>query len=150
MKKIFAHTLLICGLLVPTVVVAQPGYQGGYNRPGGPGGYRPNVPRVRCDTSGRGNFSGIGRGVRITRGWVDTTGRPSVSLSGEGNFRINFWGEITNQRGPREFTMRITGTDRGNASGTATFRFNNDMNEVEYINVNGRMNGRNFSGSFNR
>jgi len=46
--------------------------------------------------------------------------------------------------------MRITRSDRSNATGTATFRVNGDRNEVESINVNGRINGRDFSGNFNR
>lgn len=113
------------------------------------GGVRPiDVPRMTMDTSGRGTFNGE-RVVRITRGWVDTAGQTAVALSGENNFRIVFFGEIT-QSNSRNFTMRITRSDRGNASGTATFRVNGDHNEVESINVNGRMNGRDFTGNFSR
>lgn len=121
------------------------------NGRGGKGGGNPppvNVPRVRADTDGRGNYND-GRSVRITRGWVDTTGQPAVSLSGDNKFKITFWGDITQGNG-REFTMRITRSDTGGANGTATFRLNGDRNEVEYINLNGRINNRNFSGSFNR
>ncbi len=119
----------------------------GGGRNGGSGSI--NVPPMRGDTSGRGNFNSDGS-VRITRGWVDTNGQPSVALSGENNCKITFWGDVTQANGNREFTLRITRSDRGNASGTATFRMNSDRNEVEYISVNGRMNGRNFNGSFNR
>jgi hypothetical protein len=113
------------------------------------GGGRPiDVPSISADTSGRGNFNGD-RSARITRGWVDTNGQPAVALSGENNFKIVFWGDVIHANG-REFTMRINRSDRGNASGTATFRTNSDRNEVESITVNGRMNGRDFSGTFSR
>jgi hypothetical protein len=52
--------------------------------------------------------------------------------------------------GNREFTMRITGSDRGNAQGSAQVRLNRDRNEVEIINLNGRMGRDNFSGNFGR
>ena len=110
-----------------------------------------NVYPVRADTSGRGTFSGDGRGsIRITRGWVDTTGDPSVSLSGEHNFKITFRGDVVSANGDREFTLRIRSSDRGDANGTATFRLNGDRNEVESITVSGRMNGRQFDGDFCR
>ncbi len=108
------------------------------------------VPRVRVDTSGRGSYDDGGRSVRVTRGWVDTNGQPSVSLSGENDFKITFRGEITRQDGNRDFTMRITNSDRGSASGTARVRMNGDRNEVESITVNGRVSGRRCNGSFNR
>jgi hypothetical protein len=116
----------------------------------GGGGNIITPPRIRADTSGRGNYSDGSQSVRITRGWVDTTGQPSVALSGEDNFKITFRGDVRNQSGDREFTMRITGSDRGEARGRATFRLNKDRNEVEYINVTGRFQQRQFSGSFNR
>jgi len=110
-----------------------------------------NVYRVRADTSGRGTFNGDARGtVRITRGWVDTTDEASVSLSGEHNFKITFRGEIINANGDREFTLRIRSSDRGDASGTATFRLNGDRNEVDSITVSGRLNGNRFDGNFSR
>lgn len=109
-----------------------------------------SAPQVNVDTSGRGNYSDGGTSVRITRGWVNTRGNTTVSLSGENNFRVDFYGNITSQNGDREFTMRITGSSRGNASGNLTFRLNKDRNEVEMINVNGRANGRNLTGSFSR
>jgi hypothetical protein len=46
--------------------------------------------------------------------------------------------------------MDIRSSDRGNATGRATFRFNGSKNEVEFISVDGRMNGSEFNGSFNR
>ena len=110
-----------------------------------------NVYRIKADTSGRGTFSGDNRGpVRITRGWVDTTEDVSVSLSGEHNYKIRFRGEIVSANGDREYTMRITSSDRGDASGTATFRLNGDKNEVDSITVSGRLNWNRFDGTFSR
>ncbi|MGA9812384.1 MAG: hypothetical protein WBQ64_06395 [Terriglobales bacterium] len=122
-----------------------PGYPGG---PGHPG--VPNYPRVRVDTSGRGTFNSRNAGnVKITRGFVDSTGaRPSVSLRG-GNFMITFYGVVENSDGGG-FTMRITGSDRGSARGTAQARLNNDRNEVESITVSGNMGRNSFTGNFSR
>jgi len=127
------------------------GGPGGPGFPGGPGGSGVgNYPRVRVDTSGRGSFnSRFAANARITRGWVDSTGRPSVMLSG-GNFRITFYGVVDRTDGTREFSMRITGSDRGAAQGRADVRLNRDRNEVEMINVNGRMGPTNFTGNFSR
>jgi hypothetical protein len=136
-----------------------PGGPGGPGYPGGPGpggpGYPggpgiPNFPRVKIDTSGRGTFSSRSSGnARITRGFVDSTGaRPSVSLRG-GNFMITFYGVVERSDG-KGFTMRITGSDRGSARGTAQARLNNDRNEVESITVSGTMGRDNFNGSFSR
>jgi hypothetical protein len=125
-----------------------PGGPGGPGFPGGPG--VGNYPRVRVDTSGHGNFnSRFAANARITRGWVDSTGRPSVTFSG-GNFRITFYGVVDRTDGIREFSMRITGSDRGAAQGRADVRLNRDRNEVEMINVNGRMGPTNFTGNFGR
>jgi hypothetical protein len=122
--------------------------------PGGPVVPGPgvgNYPRVRVDTSGRGIFnSRLAANVKITRGWVDTTGRPSVSLSGSGNFRVTFYGVVDRTDGNREFSMRITGSDRGAADGTAQVRLNRDRNEVEMINLSGRTGRDNFNGNFSR
>jgi hypothetical protein len=128
-----------------------PGGPGGPGYPGGPGGPGVgNYPRIRVDTSGRGSFnSRFAANARITRGWVDTTGRPSVTFSG-GNFRITFYGVVDRTDGRREFSMRITGSDRGDAQGRADVRLNGDRNEVEMINVNGRMGRTNFTGNFGR
>jgi hypothetical protein len=46
--------------------------------------------------------------------------------------------------------MRITGSDRGDSCGTAQARFSQDLNEVELINVSGRIGRDDFSGNFNR
>ena len=65
---------------------------------------------VRADTSGRGTFSGGNRGsVRITRGWVDTTGEPIVALSGEHNFKITFRGEAVRANGDRVKSNQVFG-----------------------------------------
>ncbi len=126
-------------------------WPGGPGFPGGPGGPGvPNYPRVRVDTSGRGTFNSRGAGnVRITRGFVDSTGaRPSVSLRG-GDFMITFYGVVERSDGGG-FTMRITGSDRGSARGTAQARLNNDGNEVESITLSGRLGRDNFTGNFGR
>jgi hypothetical protein len=106
---------------------------------------------VRVDTSGRGNFnSSFASNVKITRGFVDTgTARPSVSLRGS-NFMITFYGVVDRTDGNRQFSMQITGSNRGDAQGRADVRLNGDRNEVEMINLNGRMGRTNFTGSFNR
>jgi hypothetical protein len=120
----------------------RPGY------PGGPG--IPNYPRVRVDTSGRGTFNSRAAGnIKITRGFVDSTGaRPSVSLRG-GDFMITFYGVVERSDGGG-FTMRITGSDRGDARGTAQARLNRDRNEVETIILSGRMGRNSFTGNFSR
>jgi hypothetical protein len=122
---------------------------------GGAGGFNRqpivNFPRVSVDTAGRGDFNGPGNSIRINRGWVNTKDQQvTVALSGEHNFKINFNGRITQQTGDREFIMQIDSSDRGNATGTATFRFNSDRNEVEYISIDGRLNGQSMNGNFRR
>jgi hypothetical protein len=62
---------------------------------------------------------------------------------------ITFYGVVEASDGGG-FTMRITGSDRGNAQGTAQARLNRDKNEVELINLSGRMGRDNFSGNFRR
>jgi len=62
---------------------------------------------------------------------------------------ITFFGVVERSDG-RGFTIRITGSDRGNAHGTAQARLNNDRNEVELINLSGRMGRDNFTGNFGR
>jgi hypothetical protein len=131
-----------------------PGYPGGPGGPGGPG-YPggpgiPNYPRVRVDTSMRGVYSSRSTGnINITRGYVDSRGStPSISLRG-GNFSITFYGVVERSDGGG-FTMRITGSDRGDARGSAQARFNRDLNEVEIIIVSGRVGRDDFSGNFNR
>jgi hypothetical protein len=63
---------------------------------------------------------------------------------------MTFSGDITRQNGDREYVMDIRNSDRGNATGRATFRLNSSKNEVEFISVDGRMNNGDFNGSFNR
>jgi Protein of unknown function (DUF3011) len=122
---------------------------GGGGGGGWPGG-NISVPSVRADTSGRGNYSGPGQSIRVTRGYLDTTGsNVTIALSGQ-NVKVTFYGRATRRNGDREFTMDINGSDRGKADGTAIFRFNSDRNEVEFISVNGRINGGRFTGSFSR
>jgi hypothetical protein len=132
-------------------VTYSPGAISGGYWPGGPDGpIVTNYPRVRVDTSGRGSFNSRFAGnAQISRGWVDSTGRPAVALSG-GNFRITFFGVVESSDGNREFTMWITGSDRGVAQGSAQVRLNRDRNEVEMINLNGRIGRDNFAGNFSR
>lgn len=124
------------------------GWPGGPGYPGGPP--VANYPRVRVDTSGRGTYNSRAAGsVKITRGFVDSTGsRPSVSLRGS-NFMITFYGVVERSDGGG-FTMRITGSDRGSAQGTAQARLNKDRNEVESITVNGNLGRDSFNGNFSR
>ncbi len=141
---------------VERATYSPPASSSGWPGPGGPGPGGPggpavgNYPKVRVDTSGRGSFNGgVAANVKITRGFVNSTGRPSVSLRGS-NFMITFYGVVERTDGNREFTMRITGSDRGDVQGRADVRLNRDRNEVEMINVNGRMGRNNFTGNFNR
>ena len=46
--------------------------------------------------------------------------------------------------------LRIGDRSLGHASGRADVRLNRDRNEVEMINVNGRMGPTNFTGNFSR
>ena len=106
---------------------------------------------VKVDTSGKGSFSGMGQNIRITRGWVNTEGPASVSLSGQGDFKITFFGTVDGSNQDREFILRITRSDRGNnAEGTAVIRLNSNRSEVESIRVDGRLGGNRFNGSFLR
>jgi hypothetical protein len=133
------------GLALVVVAFAHP-TSAQYGNPG-----NRDYPRVRIDTSGDGSFNSRNAGSSsITRGWVDTSsGRPSVALSGDNNFRITFYGNIT-QANPDRIVMNITGSDRGRASGRAEVRLNRDNNEVESISVNGNLQGGSFNGSFDR
>jgi hypothetical protein len=109
------------------------------------------VISVNVDTAGNGNFSGMGQNVRITRGWVDTRNKPSISLSGDGNFKITFTGNVTAAGGQdREFTIRINDSSRGNATGTATVRLNPARDEVEAIRVDARVGNGQVTGTFTR
>lgn len=110
-----------------------------------------NAPRVKVDTSGKGDYNGPDGSVHITRGWVNTEGQQTtVALSGEHHYKITFYGYVTQKNGDREFTMQINNSDHGNAAGTATFRLNHDRNEVEYISLTGQLNGMDFNGNFRR
>jgi hypothetical protein len=123
-----------------------PGYPGG---PGYPSPGVPNYPRVKVDTPMQGLYSSRSGSFNVNRGYVDSRGNtPSIALRGD-NFRITFYGVVERSDGGG-FTMRITGSDRGDARGTAQARLNNDRNEVELIIVNGRIGRDDFSGNFNR
>lgn len=106
-------------------------------------------PRVNVDTDGRGDFTSDRVSGRVTRGFVNTTGEPSVSLRVDGRM-VTFFGRIEREISNREFEMRINRSSEGGASGNATFRLNGDRNEVEMISVSGTMNGRSFNGNFRR
>ena len=105
-----------------------------------------NYPRISADTSGRGNFNSQNLGsANITRGWVDTKNQPSVSLSGSGNFKITFYGTVT-QADSRHMTIQINNSTRGQTFGTADIYLNKDKNEIESISLS----GNDFNGSFSR
>ena len=110
-----------------------------------------NFHRVKVDTSGRGSFSGGTVGsAQLTRGWVDTkSSRVAVGVSGKDNFKVMFYGDII-QANDRRMVMRITDSDRGSASGRAEFELNKDRNEVQFINIQGRMGGQQFTSNFSR
>ena len=114
--------------------------------------YTGPYPHVKVDTDGRGYFSS--RSLRIDqldRGYVDSREQTAVTLRGRNGARITFFGEVIGSDGGREFTMRITSSDRGDARGQANIRLNGDHNEVEAITLNGRMaDGGDFKAEFNR
>lgn len=107
-------------------------------------------PRLAVDTDGRGPLKVDNQTLRIRRGYVNTRETPSVALRCDRNYRVTFRGDVVQANGDREFVIRITGSDRGDARGMATIRLNPDRNEVEFINVRGRLNGRPFEGTFDR
>jgi hypothetical protein len=107
-----------------------------------------NYPRVKVDTDGRGSFNGMFN-AQIRRGWVDTRGEVQVGFTGP-NFRVMFYGQVESFDGDRQLTVRIYRSDRGDARGRAQIRLNRDRNEVEMITINGRNQGADFSGNFNR
>ena len=121
------------------------------SRGGGRGGFGAvgNYPRVEVDTKGRGIFYSRSDGnEQLERGYVNTKDGISIGFEGD-DVRITFYGEIVGTDG-RGFSMRITGSDRGAATGTAQFRLNSDQNEVEMITARGRLSGQDFDGNFTR
>jgi hypothetical protein len=62
---------------------------------------------------------------------------------------ITFYG-VVERSGGGGFTMRITGSDRGKARGTAQARLNRDKNEVETITMSGTVGTDPFNGNFSR
>jgi hypothetical protein len=124
-----------------------PGYPGG---PGYPSPGIPNYPRVKVDTPMQGTYNSRSGGFNVTRGYVDSRGAtPSIALRGDRDYRITFYGVVERSDGGG-FTMRITGSDRGDARGTAQARLNNDRNEVELIILDGRIGRDDFSANINR
>jgi hypothetical protein len=123
-----------------------PGYPGG---PGYPSPGVPNYPRVKVDSPMQGMYNSRSGGFNVTRGYVDSRGpTPSITVRGD-NYRITFYGVVERSDGGG-FTMRITGSDRGDARGTAQARLNNDRNEVELIILDGRIGRDDFSANINR
>jgi len=104
-------------------------------------------PHVKADTSGHGNFNSqmLGAGD-VSRAYIDTKGdRPAVGLSGSGDFKVMFYGDVI-QAQDRRIVIRISSSDRGPAQGQADIYLNSDKNEVESVSIN----GANFMGDFNR
>jgi hypothetical protein len=123
-----------------------PGYPGG---PGYPSPGVPNYPRVKVDSPMQGLYNSRSGSFNVTRGYVDSRGpTPSITVRGD-NYRITFYGVVERSDGGG-FTMRITGSDRGDARGTAQARLNNDRNEVELIILDGRIGRNDFSANINR
>ena len=114
--------------------------------------YTGPYPHVRVDTDGRGYFSsGSFRIDQLDRGYVDSKEQVAVSLRGRNGARITFFGDVIWSDAGREFTVRITSSDRGGARGQANIRLNGDHNEVEAIALDGRMaDGGDFKAEFNR
>jgi hypothetical protein len=126
-----------------------PGYPGGPGGPGYPSPGIPNYPRVKVDTPMQGTYDSRSGSFNVTRGYVDSRGpTPSITVRGD-NYRITFYGVVERSDGGG-FTMRITGSDRGDARGTAQARLNNDRNEVQLIILNGRIGRDDFSANINR
>ncbi len=117
-------------------------------------GYRQNIvnaPRVRVDSSGRGDYHGPNKSFHIRHTWVDTRGPQAiVTLSDGDDYKISFYGPIVQQNGNRDFTMDLNNSNFGAASGTATFRLTPDDKRVEYLSMNGQLKGRDFNGNFRR
>lgn len=113
--------------------------------------YTGEYPHVRVDTDGKGYFTSRGfRLDRLDRGFVDTKDQPSVAMRGRNGARITLYGVVIAANG-REFTMRITSSDRGDARGRVEIRLNGDHNEVEWISVSGYLgNGGEMKAEFNR
>ena len=110
-----------------------------------------NAPRVRVDNSGKGDFRGPRKSFHIRHSWLDTRGEQTiVTLSDGDDFKISFYGPIVQQNGDREFTMDIDNSNLGGARGRATFRLSSDHKKVEYISMNGNLDGRDFNGNFRR
>jgi hypothetical protein len=110
-----------------------------------------NAPRVRVDNSGKGDFRGPHKSFHIRHSWLDTRGEQTiVTLSDGDDFKISFYGPIVQQSGDREFTMDIDNSNLGGARGRATFRLSSDHKKVEYISMNGLLQGRDFNGNFRR
>jgi len=105
---------------------------------------------LQADTDGHGTFNGR-ESVNITRAYFETLGEPSVALGNERDFKIRFRCKVEGvSNHGREYNLRIIDSDRGDASGTAFVRLNRDRNEIEVVNIRGRLHGRHMSGNFER
>ncbi len=109
-----------------------------------------NAPRVKVDSSGRGDFHGPHKSGHIGHSWVDTRGPQAIVTLGRDDFKVSFYGPIVQQNANREFTMEINNSNLGSANGTATVRLSPNDKRVEYISLNGQLNGRDFNGNFRR
>ena len=121
--------------------------------PRGPQGFgqAPDYPRVRVDTGGSGTFDGGRfRDVRLGRVYLDTKERPKLTLAGNHDFRIVFYGDVISSTSRREFTMEVNSSDHGDVRGRAEIRLNPDRNEVEALDFRGTLDGSEFNSSFVR
>jgi hypothetical protein len=113
--------------------------------------YTGEYPRVKVDTDGKGYFaSRTLRLDRLDRGYVDLKEQPSVTLRGRNGMQVTFYGVVISSDGRREITLRIMGSDRGDARGRVQIRLNPDRNEVEWISLNGYSDGGDIKAEFNR
>lgn len=111
------------------------------------------MPNRKMDTSGTGDFySGVAGSERVRRAYFDSRnpGRIELGYSGERDFRIRFYGQVVEQYSDRRFTIRLTDSDRGPATGTAEVKLNSDKNEIEAMMLSGAVRGSRFAGDFRR
>jgi len=113
---------------------------------------RVEFPHVRADTDGAGSYYVPGLGSsQADRGYVWLhEDWPMIGFSYEGQRHAKFYGPITRRLNDREYEMEIQDSNLGAATGTGKFRLSPNLEEVEIVEVNGRIGGQRFSGKFER